>query len=262
MNQSRPRQRRQRPCRQRRSLKKVAENHISAVLFDWDFTLAYTIGDVSPGRRIATLFEQAGLSYSREAVEAALQSYQQAAQQGKVRSLHQIQRRQDLTRLYRYLLAHLGHPETSREIAYRLYSAYAHLPTTLYDDARPVLLLLQQQGMKLGVLSNHAVAVRDVIEHFVGDLIPSQHITISEEVGVHKPRKTIFRRAAARMRTPPAQCLYVGDNLIVDAIGAVQAGGYGLGLWLDRNGKSSTGILPARVARVTSLSQVADFTTK
>ena len=250
MNQSRP--------RKRRNLK-VEENPISAVLFDWDFTLAYTLGDVSRGRRMAALFEQAGLSYSRQAVEAALQRYEQAARQGKVQSLHQMQRRQDLTRLYQYLLTHLGHPETSRELAYRLYSAYAHLPTTLYDDARPALQRLQQQGLKLGILSNHAVSVRDVIEHFVGDLVPSRHITISEEVGVHKPRQTIFRRAAARMRTPPAQCLYVGDNLIVDAVGAVQAGDYALGLWLDRRGQGASRPLPAKVARITSLRQVADF---
>lgn len=259
MNQSQPRKRRQRPCRLRRSPRKSEENRISAILFDWDFTLAYTLGDVSPGRRMAALFEQAGLSYSPEAVEAALLRYQQAARQGKVQSLHQMQRRQDLTRLYRNLLTHLGHPETSREIAYRLYSAYAHLPTMLYDDARPALQVLQQQGLKLGVLSNHAVSVRDVIEHFVGDFIPSRHITISEEVGVHKPSKTIFRRAAGRMRTPPAQCLYVGDNLIVDAVGAVQIGGYGLGLWLDRRGKDTSRSLPPNVTRITSLRQVADF---
>lgn len=237
----------------------MTEEHITAILFDWDFTLAYTLGDVSPAQRIAALFKQEGLPYSREAVEATLQGYNQVLQQGKEPSLHQMQRRRDIIRLYRYMLARLGHPDTSRELAHRLYSAYAHLPTTLYDDARPALQALQAQELKLGVLTNHAITVRDVIEELVGDFIPAQHIIISEEIGVHKPGKTIFRRAAARLRTPPAHCLYVGDNLVVDAIGAVQAGGYGLGLWLDRNETGATDALPANVARITSLRQVADF---
>ena len=64
----------------------------------------------------------------------------------------------------------------------------------------------------------HSNLARPVIEDLVGDLVPSHHIIISEEIGVHKPAKTIYRRAASRVRTPPENCLLVGDNLTVDAL--------------------------------------------
>lgn len=237
----------------------MKKNQISVVLFDWDFTLAYTLGDVSLDQRIAALFKQVGLSYGQEAVEGALQDYREAVEQGRARPLHRMQRRRDIVGLYRYILARLGHSELSLDLMYRLYSAYAHLPTKLYDDVRPSLETLQERGLKLGILSNHSISVRAVMERLVGDYIPSEHITISEEIGVHKPGKTIFQRAAARLGAPAASCLYVGDNLAVDALAAVQVGGYGVGLWLDRRGKGTTRELPETVACITSLQQVIDF---
>ncbi|HEX6385126.1 MAG TPA: HAD family hydrolase [Anaerolineae bacterium] len=237
----------------------MKKNEIGVVLFDWDFTLAYTLGDVSLDQRIAALFKHVGLPYGQQAVEEVLEDYRNAVERGQARPLHRMQRRRDIVALYRYILARLGHSELSRELMYRIYSAYAHLPTKLYDDARPSLQTLQERGLKLGILSNHSVSVRAVVERLVGDYIPSENITISEEIGVHKPSKTIFQRAAARLAAPPASCLYVGDNLAVDALAAVQVGGYGMGLWLDRRGKGTTRELPENVARITSLHQVVDF---
>ena len=95
-----------------------------------------------------------------------------------------------------------------------------------------------------------------MIERFVGDLVSGHHIILSEEVGVHKPAKTIYLRAASRIGFPPEQCLLVGDNLEVDAIGAVQQGGFGYGVWLARNGCSNGRMLPPDVSCITSLNQL------
>ena len=138
----------------------------------------------------------------------------------------------------------------------RLYGTYALLPTYLFEDSRSTLNELQKQGYKLGIISNHSGAARPVIERLAGDLVPSRHIFISEEMGVHKPAKTIFRRAASRLRTPPENCLLVGDNLRVDAVGAIENGNYGSGVWLDRLENGSPAELPAGVTRITSLDQL------
>jgi putative hydrolase of the HAD superfamily len=129
----------------------------------------------------------------------------------------------------------------------------------LYEDVMPTLQKLHEADLTLGILSNHSKTVRPVMQHLVGRCIPAAHITISEEMGVHKPSKTIFRRAAARMHTPAAHCLYVGDNLNVDAIGAVEQGLYGRGVWLDRANQGTMQDIPSNVYRISQLSQLLDF---
>jgi HAD superfamily hydrolase (TIGR01549 family) len=233
---------------------------ITAVLFDWDFTLAYTLKEeLSHIERTAALFQAEGVRYPAEAFHAARKSLLCDIALGRAHGAIKPQTKQEILRFYRQLLNRLGHPDTGRELAYNIYTAYGRLPTTLYADVLPTLHQLNQAGIKTGILSNHSRSVRPVIENLIGQAIPADHITISEEVGAHKPSKTIFRRAAARLHTPPGQCLYVGDNLQVDAIGAVERGDYGGGLWLDRAELGTTQDIPGGVGRITSLAQVLDF---
>lgn len=232
---------------------------IETVFFDWDHTLAYTkTPQNTPGERLAMMFALADLPYSQREIEAALDLYNQDIAAGRLPpSLVQPQRRRDIARLYKHLFDYLGEENKSWPILERLYGTYALLPTYLYDDSRPTLSLLQQQGYKLGIISNHSAQARPVIEDLVGDLIPSSHIVISEEIGVHKPAKTIFRRAAARLRTDPSRCIIlVGDNLEVDAIGSVSASDFCGGIWLDRLNQGANRPLPEGVVRITSLSQL------
>jgi putative hydrolase of the HAD superfamily len=98
--------------------------------------------------------------------------------------------------------------------------------------------------------------VRRTIDQLLGNIIPQHHITISEEVGVHKPGKTIFRRAVAKLRQKPTDCIYVGDNLDVDAVAAVQQGGFAAGIWIDRSNEETTVSLPPNIYRLTSLTQL------
>lgn len=87
-------------------------------------------------------------------------------------------------------------------------------------------------------------------------LIEPQHLFLSEEEGMHKPFPKFFRRAAARLGVSPTRCLFVGDNLAVDAIGAVQSG-FAAGLWLDRHRLWNGEQLP--VPRITGLKQVLNY---
>ncbi len=232
---------------------------VTAVLFDWDHTLAYSeVGADDFSARLAAMFAIAGLDYSQSQIENALAEVAADRDAEEVSKQHIPQTRQEIGWSYYHLLKKLGPPDLSWPLLIRLYGTYAQLPTKLYPDVLQTLEQLQKQGYTLGIVSNHSATARPMMEKMVGALIPSQHITISEEEGVHKPARTIFRRAAAHVHTTPEACVLIGDNMEVDALGAVQQGGYGRGIWLDRNNNGG-GELPDRIIRVTTLQEVIDW---
>lgn len=230
---------------------------VTAVLFDWDFTLAYSLGlTVSHVARTARLFQEYGINCTVEGVAAAQKSLEADIASGKMTGSLRPQKKREIIRLYRELLRRLNHPDDSYEFAYEVYAGYGLLPHYLFDDVLPTLHALQARNLRLGILSNHSSSVRSTIHKLVGDIIPQNQITVSEEVGIHKPRKTVFQRAARKLRQKPANCLYVGDNLDVDAKAAVQPGGYAGGIWIDRYERQSPEPLPPNVHRITNLSQL------
>ena len=233
---------------------------VTAVIFDWDFTLAYTLEqNITPIERTASLFQHAGVYYPVDDIRQARQNLLADIALGKANGTIKPQTKQEFILHYQQLLTRLGHADTSRELAYRIYIAYGELPNTLYDDVLSTLEILKKHSIKMGVLSNHISSIRPIIENLVGKYIAPEHITISEEVGVYKPSKTIFRRAATKLRTNPENCFYVGDNLHVDAIGAVQQGGYQRGIWLDRQNNGTVQDIPPQVVRIQLISQLLDL---
>lgn len=235
----------------------IVTRPLTTLFFDWDFTLAYTeINDNTMGDRLAYMFAKAGLPYTQQEIEGALQQYEQDVAAGKFVPIPHPQKRRDIAKMYQRLFDYLGEEDKSWAMMERLYGTYASLPTFLYADSRPTLRQLGQEGYRLGIISNHSRSARAVIEELVGDLVPGEHIVLSEELGVHKPAKSIFRRAAARTGSRPEDCLLVGDNLQVDAAAAVARGGYRCGIWLDRKEKGGQRSLPDQVKRITSLAQL------
>ena len=230
-----------------------------AVFFDWEGTLCKVLDGAPISERIAAQMARSGLTYSSEDVQVAIQQRQDLIRQGKLRGRLELRTRRDITRFYKQILELLECHDPARDLASRIYCEFGSLPVSMYEDSLPTLELLTQRGLSIGIISNTGTSTRNTIQENVKRIIGPKHIVISEEVGVHKPSKTIFLLAAARLGTHPSVCLYVGDRLEVDAIGAVQNGGYGFGLWIDRLGIGSKQVMPKGVARITSLSQVAGF---
>lgn len=230
---------------------------VTAVLFDWDFTLAYSLGlGVSHIARTTRLFQEYGVVCTEADVTAAQKSLEADIASGKMTGSLRPQKKREIIRLYRELLRRLNHPDESYEFAYEVYAGYGLLPHYLYEDVLPTLHALQERNLKLGILSNHSLSVRSTIEQLLGSIIPQTQTTVSEAVGVHKPSRTIFQRAASKLHQKPAHCLYVGDNLAVDAKAAVQFGGYAGGIWIDRYDRQIAEPLPPHVHRVTNLTQL------
>lgn len=238
----------------------MSESNYKCVLFDWDLTLTRVIGDVSPEERLATLFQKEGLPYTLPEIEDAIRTYNRNVETGQLKRIGKKQTQREIAQFYRDILAQLDHVELDWAFMYRLYDAYSFLPHSLYDDTVPLLKWLKKQGFALGVISNHSRQIRPVIEETLSDYIQPEHIIISQEEGVHKPAKTIFKTACSRMGFAPESCIFVGNDLYSDAIGAVEAGGYGLGLWLDRGSElSPVRTLPERVYRINSLMVTLDY---
>ncbi len=238
----------------------MIQRPIKAIFFDWDGTLAYTdIPNNSTSGRLAMMFQMGGLPYTQPEMEAALQQYAADAGPEMMERFGKAQTRREITGHYAQLLKRLGHQDRSWELTLDLYRTYAGLPWLLYEDSCAIIEAVRDKGYIVGILSNHSHSARPIMTQMVGDLVPARNIIISEEAGVHKPAKTIYLRAASRVRTPPANCLLVGDNLTADAVGAVQNGGFGRGIWLDRKQQHNGHLLPPHISYITSLVQLLDL---
>lgn len=238
----------------------MSSKPFECILFDWDLTLVRVMGDVSPEERIAALFQNEGLPYTLREVQQAVRQYQDDLQAGRIERPGLQQTEQEIGRYYQDILRRLNHNESELEQFSHLYNAFAHLPYVPYDETLPVLHTLRDRGVKLGVISNHSQHIRPMMEKVLGEVISPEWMFISQEVGAHKPDQRIYHYACAQMGTAPSDSMFVGDHLQVDAIGAVEVGGFGLGLWLDRkeNG-GETAVLPPNVYRITSLWQVLQY---
>ncbi|MBK8989407.1 MAG: HAD family hydrolase [Chloroflexi bacterium] len=239
----------------------MSVKQFTCIFFDWDLTLVRVLGDISPEERLTALFQREGLPYTLREVQNAVRCYRADVQAGKIKRPQNQQTQREIARYYQDILARLSHRDRDWERAVHLYNAYAFLPQLPYEETRPVLQTLRTKGVKLGVISNHSRLIRPVIERIVGEAVDPHLIIISQEMGVHKPAGTIFHQAMARAQATAAACIFVGDHLSVDALGAVEKGGFGLGLWLDRQGKENgqTAVLPPNVDRITSLWQVLNY---
>jgi putative hydrolase of the HAD superfamily len=116
------------------------------------------------------------------------------------------------------------------------------------SDAVDELLRL---GYRLGAVTN---ARRDEQQAKLDRLGLADRVPLLaclDDLGRGKPDPRIWHLACERFGVPPARSAYVGDELDVDARGAVAAGL--LGVWLDRH---ATGERPGDVAVITDLRQL------
>ncbi|MFZ4506842.1 MAG: HAD family hydrolase [Fimbriimonas sp.] len=105
-----------------------------------------------------------------------------------------------------------------------------------YEDVRPCLAVLREQGYRLIVLSNWDMSLRRVLGAF--DLIePFEHIFASLEEGVEKPDPRFFALACERLGVGPEDVVHIGDHPNDDVEGAKAAGMRWL--WLDRSATAS-----------------------
>lgn len=96
---------------------------------------------------------------------------------------------------------------------------------TVLDPADAAALGRLGERFPLGLLSNfdHAPSVRSLLDRL--ELTPAfQHVAISDELGWRKPELRVFTGVADALGVPVDACLFVGDNVEMDVMGAHAAG--------------------------------------
>ncbi len=104
------------------------------------------------------------------------------------------------------------------DVADALYATMDH-HWVLYADTVPTLRALRSRGIRIGLLSNIGIDLRDTLrQQNALDLFDA--VVLSYEVGAVKPQPRIFERILAQLRVPPQRALMVGDSWAYDAGGA------------------------------------------
>lgn len=104
---------------------------------------------------------------------------------------------------------------------------------TAFDDAAPALAAARAAGLRVGVVTNASVELQERKLAAVG-LTGLPVLVGVDTLGFGKPDPRVFTEGARRLGTDPGRTAYVGDEPVVDAAAARDAGL--LGVWLARQG--------------------------
>jgi putative hydrolase of the HAD superfamily len=120
----------------------------------------------------------------------------------------------------------------------------------LFDDVRPALDALREEGFRLAVISNWDSSLHKVLRSF-GLAEHFDFVLASLEEGVEKPDPEIFRIALRRLEALPGEVAHVGDSPVDDLMGARNVGIRGL--LIDRSRDRAH---PPILARLTEIPEV------
>jgi putative hydrolase of the HAD superfamily len=129
----------------------------------------------------------------------------------------------------------------------------AKMKLALFDDVLPALDDLKKRGLTVGLISNIERSMSGALDE-LGLSSKLDVIVTSLDAGANKPQPEIFRYAMKKVNVTPAQSIYIGDQYLVDVIGAKSAGMKGI--LLDRDSRHEE---IADSPRIKSLSEVTAY---
>jgi FMN phosphatase YigB (HAD superfamily) len=99
----------------------------------------------------------------------------------------------------------------------------------LFPDVVPLLEILQQHDIKMGIVTNASqpMTLRDneLLGYDLMRFFPeSSHRISAADVGYLKPHSAIFEHALSVLGTEPDETIFIGDNPVADIAGAQSAG--------------------------------------
>lgn len=199
------------------------DRRLDAVFFDMGFTLVYFYPSLP--ELMWRVFQEAGIRAEPEALAKAqaqvmaelnAQSHQERFEATKA---HDDARELEMRR---QLLAHLGvyDEETLQRLMQREEAVFAEPGVIrLYPEVQEVLARLQEEGYRLGIISNWSWNLRERCAQ-VGIADEFQVILASAYAGCQKPHPCIFEQALEALKVPAARALHVGDDYEADVVGA------------------------------------------
>ena len=136
---------------------------------------------------------------------------------------------------YEAILLKTAGVEVSKELALQIFTRLRQLDRRLilFDDVLPILRILKDRGIVLGLVSNLSRGLDGHMNELA--LTPYVDFAItSAEIGAEKPHPPIFLVALERARVSASEAIHVGDQYYADVAGAK---GVGINpLLLDRDG--------------------------
>lgn len=198
-----------------------------AVLFDAGFTLL-DLSETLP-ERIGRIAGEHGLTVDREAVAAVqplVMGYLAALPQPNDIYANEAAQREFWNGFYGIAFRHGGvdevHLPTLLERMYRHNNSSAGWQ--LYADSLPTLARLKAAGKIVGIISDWGI---HLLEHVLIPLGVTAHcdfVIASAVVGLSKPSADIFHLALQRAGVRAEEAVYIGDNYVLDVLGARSAG--------------------------------------
>jgi HAD superfamily hydrolase (TIGR01662 family) len=213
---------------------------VQAVLFDVDFTLAKPGPLLGPGG-----YRDAG---RRHGLELDPERYADA----RAAAIVDLRRHPELEHDEEVWLRFTedivrgmgGDGDACRSVAEAITDRWLHSENfELYDDVLPVLGLLRDHGLKLGLVSNTSRDLDEFVRHFRLDV---DAWISSRTHGKVKPSPTIFKAILEELEVEPPAAVMVGDSAEDDIEGARALG---MDAYLvDRGGGPGPDALPTLLA--------------
>jgi putative hydrolase of the HAD superfamily len=139
----------------------------------------------------------------------------------------------DWEEIRRAIASDLGIPSTKLDEAVPLIEElFRSTPWVTVPQARDVLWSLANAGYQLAVVSNAGGTVEAELQRLgicsvADETMPPVRVVIdSHLVGIEKPDPRIFQLALDALDVEPSRCIYVGDTVRFDVLGAQAAGLY------------------------------------
>jgi HAD superfamily hydrolase (TIGR01549 family) len=202
---------------------------LAAVLFDVDFTIAKPGPLLGPegyrdaGQRFGLELDPERYAEARAAALLDLEHHPELDHDEEV----WVRFTEDIVR------GMGGEGATCRQVAEAITDGWLHSENfELYEDVLPVLALLRQRGIKVGLVSNTSRDLDAFVRHHGLDV---DAWISSRAHGKVKPSPTIFKAALELLGVEPGAAVMVGDSPEDDVAGAEAIGMRGL--LLDREGK-------------------------
>jgi putative hydrolase of the HAD superfamily len=187
---------------------------LRAVLFDLDFTLAKPGPDLGPEG-----YQRLGRRFGLELDPALYKEARTKAVEG-LRKHPDFRHDEEIWVAFteRIIRGMGGNSDHAYQCAVEMTKAWEHAHNfDLFDDALPVLDVLKERGLKLGLVSNTG---RDIDEFLAHHRLPIDAALSSKTHGKVKPHPTIFRAVLERLEVEPEDAAMVGDSPEDDLEGA------------------------------------------
>lgn len=128
------------------------------------------------------------------------------------------------TVVYPTILAEFGGEAGAEESLFADYVLRCSTFATPFEAMASVLTAIRSLGLGIGIVTNGETDFQTKHIEALGLDQLADAILISQREGLRKPDSALFHRAAQRLNIPPERCLFVGDNPVVDILGAAATG--------------------------------------